>query len=354
MRIAKRDELTGKNRTIVRIIAILSALIFSGIFLSFLGENPLKIYLSMLDGAMGSGYRLRETINTAIPLLITSLGIMIAFKMKFWNIGAEGQILMGAFGATFFALHFSYLPKPILLLLMAMGAMVMGGIWLLVPALFKAKFGTNETLFTLMLNYVAIKWVTFLQYSLWKDPKAMGFPKIANLGENALLPDVFGVHIGWIIALILVGVIYVFLNHTKVGYEIAVIGESENTARYAGINIRKTIIKTMFIGGAIVGLTGMIQVSGISGTLSMDLTGGMGYTAIITTWLSGLSAPVAVIVSFLFAALEQGGSFIQTAYQIPASVAKVLQSLILFFVLGSEFNMRYKFVLNKRSKGVEK
>ena len=163
MRIAKRDELTGKKRTIVRIIAILSALIFSGIFLSFLGENPLKIYLSMLDGAMGSGYRLRETINTAIPLLITSLGIMIAFKMKFWNIGAEGQILMGAFGATFFALHFSYLPKPILLLLMAMGAMVMGGLWLLIPALFKAKFGTNETLFTLMLNYVAIKWVTFLQ-----------------------------------------------------------------------------------------------------------------------------------------------------------------------------------------------
>lgn len=348
MRIAKRDELTGIKAAIVRIAAIFAALVFSGLFLKIVGEHPLQIYASMIDGALGSGYRIRETINATIPLLVTSLGIMIAFKMKFWNIGAEGQIFMGAFGATFFALNFSYLPKPILLILMALGAMFMGGIWLLIPALFKAKFGTNETLFTLMLNYVAIKWITFLQFSLWKDPKAMGFPQIANFSDNALLPKVFGVNIGWIFALIIVVFIYIFMNHTKIGYEITVIGESEDTARYAGVNIRKTIIKTMFIGGGIVGLTGMIQVAGISGTLSMDLTRGMGYTAIITTWLSGLNAPAAVVVSFLFAMLEQGGSFIQTAFQIPASVAKVLQSLILFFVLGSEFNMRYKIILNKR------
>ncbi|MPW26218.1 ABC transporter permease [Alkalibaculum sp. M08DMB] len=351
MRIAKRDELTGKSVAIIRILAILAALVISGIFLIIVGENPLQIYISMVDGALGSGFRIRETIHTTIPLLVTSLGIMIAFKMKFWNIGAEGQIYMGAFGATYFALNFSYLPKPILLILMALGAMIMGGIWLLIPALFKAKFGTNETLFTLMLNYVAIKWITFLQFSLWKDPNAMGFPRMANFTENAMLPKLFGVHIGWVVALILVGFIYVFMNHTKTGYEVSVIGESEDTARYAGINIKKTIIRTMFIGGGICGLAGMIQVAGISGTLSVELSRGVGFTAIITTWLSGLSAPVVVIASLLFAILEQGGSFIQTVYQIPSSVAQILQALILFFVLGSEFNIKYKLVPTKKSKG---
>lgn len=350
MRIAKRDELTGNKATCVRIIAILAALVFSGAFLLITGENPVEIYISMIDGALGSGYRLSETINIAIPLLIASLGMMIAYKMKFWNIGAEGQIFMGAFGATFFALYFNTLPRPLLLILMAIGAMVMGGIWLLIPAYFKGKFGTNETLFTLMMNYVAIKWITYLQYSLWKDPNSMGFPRIANFGENALLPKLFGVHIGWLIALILVAFVYIYMTRTKTGYELAVIGESENTARYAGINIKSTMFKTMLIGGGIVGLTGMIQVSGISGTLSVELTGGMGYTAVITTWLSGLSAPVAVIVCFLFAMLEQGGSYIQTAFQISASVAQVLQSIILFFVLGSEFFIRYKFVRDKKIK----
>ncbi|MFZ7133777.1 MAG: ABC transporter permease [Eubacteriales bacterium] len=350
IRIAKRDELTGNKAAIIRLIAILSSLLCGALFLLILKQNPLNVYISMIDGALGSAYRFRETVNTAIPLLITSLGIMLAFKMKFWNIGAEGQIYMGAFASTFFALNFSYLPRPLLLLLMALAAMIMGGIWLLIPALFKAKFGTNETLFTLMLNYIAIKWVTFLQYSLWKDPNAKGFPKIANYSENALLPNFLGVHIGWVIALILVVIIYIYMNHTKAGYEIAVLGESENTARYAGVQIKKVIIKTMFIGGGICGLAGMIQASGISGTLSVDLSGGVGFTAIITTWLSGLSAPAMVIVSFLFAMLEQGGSFIQTAYQIPSAVAKILQAMILFFVLSSEFSVRYKFVVDRRVK----
>lgn len=350
IRIAKGDEITGNKALLIRIIAILSSLIFGGIFLLISKQNPLQVYLSMMDGAFGSGYRIRETINTAIPLLITSLGIMLAFKMKFWNIGAEGQIYMGAFGATFIALNFSYLPKPLLLLLMAIFAIIAGGIWLLIPALFKAKFGTNETLFTLMLNYIAIKWITYLQYSLWKDPNAKGFPKIANYTDNAILPKLFGVHIGWVIGLLLVVLVYIFMHHTKIGYEISVLGESENTARYAGINIKRVIMKTMFIGGGICGLAGMIQASGISGTLSVDLSGGIGFTAIITTWLSGLSAPALLLVAILFAILEQGGSFIQTAYQIPASVAQILQATILFFVLSSEFSIRYKFVIDKRVK----
>ncbi|NTW72636.1 MAG: ABC transporter permease [Eubacteriaceae bacterium] len=351
MRIAKRSELTGNRILLVRLAAVAGALVFGGIFLLILGQNPFVIYGSMINGGLGSFFRFRETINTTIPLLLTSLGVMIAFKMKFWNIGAEGQIYMGAFAASYFALNFSDLPKPILLIVMAVAAMVMGGIWLLIPAWFKSKFGTNETLFTLMLNYVAIKWVTYLQYSLWKDPNAMGFPKIASFTENALIPKLFGIHIGWIISLIFIYLVYMFLSHTKTGYEISVIGESENTARYAGIDIKKAILKTMFISGGICGLVGMIQASGISGTLSVDLSGGVGFTAIITAWLSGLNPIVVGIVSFLFAMLQQGGSYIQTAYQIPSSAAEILQSLILFFVLASEFVIRYKVVLKFKAKG---
>jgi simple sugar transport system permease protein len=324
--------------------AVVGALVFGGLFLVLLGENPFEIYISMVKGGLGSFFRFRETVNLAIPLLITSLGVMIAFKMRFWNIGAEGQIFMGAFAATYFAINFDHWPKPLLLLVMMVASMVMGGIWLLIPAWFKARFGTNETLFTLMLNYIALRWVIYLQYSLWKDPAGMGFPKIANFGPNATLPKLFGIHIGWVVAIVLIYLVYVYLNHTKSGYEIAVIGESEDTARYAGIDIKRVILKTMFLSGAICGLVGMIQAAGISGTLSVELSGGIGFTAIITAWLSGLQPIMVAVVSFLFAMLRQGGSYIQTAYQIPSSAAEILQSLILFCVLASEFFVRYKFV----------
>lgn len=350
MRITKREAMGARKVALVRLGAIAGALVFGGIFLLLMGENPVDIYISMVKGGLGTFFRFRETVNKAIPLLITSLGVMIAFKMRFWNIGAEGQIFMGAFAATYFALNFAYLPKPILLLIMAAAAIVMGGIWLLIPAWFKARFGTNETLFTLMLNYVALRWITYLQYSLWKDPAAMGFPKIANYSENALLPKIFDIHIGWILALVLIYLAYMYLNHTKTGYEIAVIGESEDTARYAGINIRRVVLKTMFLSGAVCGLVGMIQASGISGTLSVELTGGVGFTAIITAWLSGLNPIFVGIVSFLFAMLRQGGSFIQTAYQIPASAAEILQAMILFFVLASEFFVRYRLAFSGKKQ----
>jgi simple sugar transport system permease protein len=205
----------------------------------------------MVQGAFGTAYRFKETIVKAIPLVITSLGIAIAFKMQFWNIGGEGQIAMGAFAATYFALFMNDMPKPLLLLVMMLAAMVMGGLWALIPAFFKAQWGTNETIVTLMMNYIGLKWVTFLQYGPWKDPKSLGFPKVAVFPDNAILPELFGIHIGWVIALVLVAAVYIFLNHTKKGYEIAVIGESMNTARYAGINIKKTILIAIMLSGGL-------------------------------------------------------------------------------------------------------
>ena len=341
-RIVKRSEITRQKSIGIRIFAIFLALFTSGIFIMLLNLNPLEVYKAMYNGAFGSPYRIRETIITAIPLLITSLGIAVAFRMQFWNIGAEGQILMGAFFASFFALNYGYLPKPILLTIMMVAGIVGGALWALIPAFFKAQWGTNETIITLMMNYIALKWITYLQFGPWRDPKALGFPKIPNFTENAILPKVMGIHIGWIIALILVVVMYIFMNHSKKGYEIAVLGESENTARYAGINIKKTILIALLISGGLGGLTGMIQASAVSNTLSVNVSGGIGYTAIITTWLASLSAPIILISSILFAALIRSGSFIQTAFGIPSAAALIIQGMILFFVLGSEFFVKYK------------
>jgi simple sugar transport system permease protein len=349
LRVVKRNEVSRKESIVIRVASVFFALVVSSIFIYAIKLNPLQVYASMLKGAFGSPYSIRETIKLAIPLIITALGISIAFKMQFWNIGGEGQIIMGAFASSFFALKFPDLSKPVLLTIMIIAGIIGGGLWALIPAVFKSKWKTNETIVTLMMNYIALKWVTFLQYGPWKDKTAQGFPKIPNFSDNATLPDIFGVHIGVIFAVVLVAAVYLFMNRTKKGYEIAVLGESENTALYAGININKTIIIAMMLSGGLCGLTGMIQASAISNTLSVEVSGGVGFTAIIISWLSSLSAPITLIVGVLFAALEQGGSFIQTAFGIPSAAASILQSMILFFVLGSEFFIKYKILISNNA-----
>lgn len=347
LRIIKKDETSKRERLIIRIVAVFLALFLSGVFLSILNFNPINVYMSMMKGALGSEYSIKETILKAAPLIITALGVGIAFKMQFWNIGGEGQILMGAFLSSFFALKFPDTPKVLLILIMIISGMIGGALWALVPAFLKSKFKTNETIITLMMNYVALKWITFLQYGPWKDKNAQGFPKIPNFSDNAILPDFLGIHIGVVFAIILVVLIYIFMKKTKKGYEIAVLGESENTAVYAGININKTIIWAMLLSGGLCGFTGMMQSSAISNTLSVEVSGGLGYTAIIVAWLSALNPIAIFLVSILFAALTEGGSFIQTAYGIPEAAALILQSMILFFILGSEFFIRYKVIREK-------
>lgn len=354
MRISKRADLPKNQEMIIRAVAILFSLVCAGFVIMILGYNPLLVFREIVVGAVGTEMRIQQTVIKAVPLLITSLGILVAFKMKFWNIGGEGQIVMGAFGASLVALFGpSNLPAPLMLFAMAVSAIIFGGVWAFIPAFFKAKFGTNETIFTLMMNYIAIKWVTYLQYGPWKDPASKGFPKIADFGPNAVLPSVFGVHIGWIIAIILVVLVYIFINHTKKGFEITVVGESLETARYAGMNIKSIIITSMLISGGLCGLTGMIQASAIERTLTSALSGGYGFTAIITTWLGRLSAPYIMIVCVAFAILLQGGAYIQIALTVPSAVADMIQGIILFFVLGSEFFLQYKISINHKSSKKE-
>ncbi|WP_125152859.1 ABC transporter permease [Clostridium rectalis] len=348
-RIVKKSEITTRESIVIRGISIIFAFALVGIFIQLIHLDALKVYSSMIKGAFGSSYSVKETIIKAIPLIVTSLGISIAFKMQFWNIGGEGQIIMGAFLSSYLALKLPETSPVILLPVMFLAGCIGGAVWAYIPAYFKSSWGTNETIVTLMMNYIALKFVTYLQYGPLRDPKAQGLPKISTFSDNAILPNIFGIHIGWIIALVLVVFIYLFMNYMKKGYEISVLGESENTAMYAGVNIKKTIIISMLLSGGLCGIAGMIQASAVSNTLSVEVSGGVGYTAIIIAWLSNLSAPLIVVVSILFAALLEGGSFIQTAFGIPESAALILQATILFFVLGSEFFIRYKVIKNSNA-----
>jgi simple sugar transport system permease protein len=341
-RIVKNEDENAKKTVVVRSLAILLSLASAGIILLFFELDPIKVFLSIIDGSLGSGLRIKETILRAIPLTITSLGILVAFKLKFWNIGGEGQILMGALGATLVALGFPDLPRLILLPLMAISGMAFGAAWALIPAFFKVRFGTNETIFTLMMNYVALKFLTYLQYGPLRAAESAGFPKIPNFSENAVLPKVLGVHVGWIIAIILVLVLYYLMEKTKLGFEIAVTGESPNTARYAGMNINTIVLVAIMISGGLCGLVGMIQASAVEKTLTFGISAGYGFTAIITTWLARLNPIMTLFVCFAFSILIQGASYIQLSLGVPTAVASVVEGLVLFFVLGSEFFISYK------------
>ncbi len=350
--IAKKPEMTAARTTMLRLGSVVAALIVSGAVIACLGINPFEALTKIIEGSVMTSFRITETISKAIPLVVISLGISVAFTMKFWNIGAEGQFYMGAFGAAFVALTFPSLPSYILLPLMMLAGVICGGLWALIPAVLKVRLGTSETLVTLMLNYVAILWIGFLQLGPMKDPNAYGFAKIARFSENATLPELFGVHIGWIIALVLTVFIYFLLSHTKLGYEIAVMGENRNTAQYAGMNLTKVLLIAVIISGGLCGLAGMMQASAIERSLSDQMSGGIGFTAIITAWIARLKPFPIIIVSVLFAMLLQGSAFLQTSLQIPSALADIIQGVILFFILSTELFTRYKIVRTGKRKEV--
>ncbi|MBQ7113961.1 MAG: ABC transporter permease [Clostridia bacterium] len=361
VRMTKRASITPGKAWVIRGIALLGAIVTGALLLLILGHNPFGIYGEMVRGAFGGTMYIKETVRTAVPLLISAIGIAFAFKMKFWNIGAEGQILIGGIAASAVAIHYdaqfaawaaesgSFLPRILMLVLMFLAAIVAGGLYGVVPAVFKSKWGTNETLFTLMLNYIALQYVKYLAYQpAWKMA-GTSFPKVRMFDPIAVLPKVMGIHIGWIIALVLVVVAHFYLTRTKHGYEIAVVGESTNTARYAGINVSKVYLRTMFISGALCGLAGYLVVSGADGTLTEGTAGGVGFTAITVAWLSKMNPITMLIVAVFIAALDRGAGF-QSSTGVPESCAEVLVGIILFFMLGCEFFINYKLVFRGRKE----
>ena len=350
VRMVKRDRLTGMQAWRIRMIAVLLALLAGAVLFLVLRKNPVQAYLDMLYGAFGSKVLAQETISKTIPLLITAIGISYAFQMHFWNIGGGGQILMGGIGAAYFAYFYAdQLPRIPLLLIMMVSAMCMGGLYGLIPALFKVKFGTNETLFTLMLNYIAFYIIVFLENGPWKAPGS-SFPKMPMINRGVYLSRVAGVQWGWIAGLVLIGITWFVFHKTRAGYEIAVVGESNKTARYAGINVGKVFRRTMFFSGAIIGLVGFFQVAGTDHALTEGTAGGVGFTAITVAWLAHMSPVRIGVVALGIAILERGCNQLETTIGIPASVADILIGIILFFMLGCDFFINYRLIFRKKKK----
>lgn len=341
IQISRRANTSRLAENLVRIGAIAASLLLAGVVMLFMGYNPIDIFGKIITSSLSTFSRFTETVNKTIMLTTLSLGIAVAFRMKFWNIGAEGQFYMGAFGAALAAFGFPGLHPALLLPLMALFAFVFGGLWAMVPALLKAKFSTSETLVTLMMNYIAVSFISYLQYGPWKDPASLGAAKIARFSDNAILPKVLGIHSGWIIALALVVIMTIVLKYTKLGYQIDVLGESETTARYAGMNTLKIMFAAVMLSGGLCGMAGFMQASAIEKSITDSMSGGLGFTAVITAWLAKLKPPVIVVVSFAFSMLLQSGKSLQVI-GIPSSITEILQGVIIFFVLGSEFLINYK------------
>ena len=350
IRISKRAELGAKKVLILRTVSVIAAIVAGGLFILLIGYNPFSVYGTIVKGAFSTQMAFQATVKIMIPLLISSLGVTLAFKMKFWNIGAEGQIIAGAICASYFALFHADLPHFLLIVIMFAAGIIGGGLYGLIPAFFKSKFGTNETLFTLMLNYIALYVIVWLRDGAWADPESGGFPKIARFAPNAQLDKVFGIQIGWIIGLVLTVIVFIYLKFTKHGYEISVVSESHATARYAGMNPKKIMLRTMFFSGAVCGIAGMVQATGSDMTLATSVAGGVGFTAIIVAWLAQLEPIAILIVSFLFSVLEKGSSVMQSTFGLSPYCADVLQGIILFFVLAGEFFIRYRLVVNGKER----
>lgn len=349
-RIAKRAEISRRSAWLIRAGAVLCALLTGAALILALGHDPFAVYRDMVAGALATRTARAETVKIALPLLGAAVAIAPAFRMKFWNIGAEGQIMAGAIAASYFALYQSQnLSRPVLMLCMFLAGAAAGGIWGLIPAVFKARWGTNETLFTLMFNYIILGVEKYLQNGPWRKAGS-GFPKIAMFPADARLPKLLGVQIGWVLILALVALMFVYLKYSKQGYEIAVVGESVRTAQYAGMNVSRIIVRTMFLSGAISGLVGFLQVAGSDYTLTEATSGGVGFTAITVAWLAGLNPIVMVFIAGALAVLEKGSNTIQTNFKIPASAAEVLTGTILFFMLGCEFFINYRLVVRGRKE----
>ena len=366
IKLERRSAPSTAGIILIPLTAILLALITGAIFLYVNGLGSPKgitwsqvfaIYTGMLDGAFGSSYGISETIVKAIPLLICGLGVSLAFRMLLWNIGAEGQFYMGVFGASWVALTFSDLPVYIMLPAMLLMGMLCGGIWGLLPAIPRAYLGVNETITTLMLNYVAILWVSYFIYGPWKDPQGMNFPLSKPFEPAAILPTLGDsrVHFGLIIGIFIAVALWFILRKSRWGYEVTVIGESPNAARYAGMNIPRNILLVMFLSGGIAGIAGMTEVSAITQRVQPGISAGYGYTAIIVAWLGKLNPFAIILVSVLFGALQVGGYSVQSS-GVPAAIVSMIQGSLLFFILGGEFFNRFKIVFkgkNRVKHGVE-
>ena len=352
--ISKRPQLTWKRAWLIRGGAILLALAFCGIItLLVTGLDPLKVYAGMAEGCFGTSRKSWILFQNLAVLLCISLAVTPAFKMRFWNIGAEGQVLVGALAtAACMVLLGGKLPNWQVNIIMCVAAVAAGALWGLIPAFFKAKWNTNETLFTLMMNYVATQLVAYFVI-IWESPKGSGKMGIINQNTgDAWLPVIADKKqlLPIIVVAVLTILVYIYLKYTKHGYEISVVGESERTARYVGIKVERVIMRTMLVSGAICGVAGLLLVGSINHTLSTGIVGGQGFTAVMVSWLAQFNPLGMIFSSFLLVFMGRGASEIATRFTLNVSYSDILTGIILFFIIGSEFFINYKVSFRKAAK----
>ena len=355
--IVRRGELPWYYSWLVRGAAIVLALIVCGILSSVVtGEDPIGIYAAMIDGSFGSKRKIWVLLQNTSMLLCVALALTPAFRMRFWNIGGEGQALAGAIASAACMILMRNSTNAVVIPCMVVSSILAGAIWAVIPAFFKAKFNTNETLFTLMMNYVATQFAAFFSV-LWESPKGSGTIGVTNsdtmvgwfpqIGPSKYLLNI-------IIVAVLTVLMYIYLNYSKHGYEISVVGESERTARYVGINVEKVIIRTMLLSGAVCGIAGLLLVGGTSQTLNSAIVGGRGFTAVMVSWLAKFNPIWMVMASFLLVFLSRGAGEIATDFGLNQAFGDILTGVILFFIIGCEFFIRYKISFRKIAKKEEK
>ena len=351
--IVKRSQLPWHLSVCVRAAAIVLALLVCGIISSMLtGENPVQIYLTIIDGSFGTARKFWVLLQNIAMLLCVALALTPAFKMRFWNLGGEGQALAGALASAACMILMKDQPNIVVIPAMVITSILAGALWGVIPAIFKAKFNTNETLFTLMMNYVAIQLVAYFSV-VWENPKGSGNIGVINpntmigwfpqVGSSKYLLNIL------IVAALTLGM-FIYLNYTKHGYEISVVGESERTARYVGIKVEKVIIRTMLISGAICGIAGLLLVGGTNHTLNSAIVDNRGFTAVMVCWLAKFNPIWMIFTSFLLVFLGRGAGEIATDFGLNQSYGDILTGIILFFIIGCEFFINYKLSFRKSNK----
>lgn len=355
IQISKRGAVSRKRNIAIRLAAIVLAIIVCAVItMATTGTDPFAVFSAFINGSFGSERKLWIFLQDTAILLIISLAVTPAFKMHCWNLGAEGQVLAGAMAAAAcMVLLGDTMSNGALIACMVIASVVTGALWAGIPALFKAKFNTNETLFTLMMNYVATQIVAYFCVK-WENPVGSCTIGVINAqNEAGWLPQLGNKYLLVIlVAVIMTVLIYFYLNYTKHGYEIAVVGESERTARYIGIKVPRVIVRTMLFSGAICGVAGLLLVGGIHHTVSTSLVGGQGFTAVMVSWLAAFNPIVMILTSALLIFMGSGANQLATSCGLNQSFGDILTGVIIFFIIGSEFFVQYKISFRKKSKEV--
>ena len=343
VRVVKRGEMPMKKKVFVRLAAVALALVADALFIFFVtGLNPIDVYKAMIQGTFSTSMRFSWAMRDLASLLLIGIALAPAFKMRFWNTGAEGQVLMGALATAAVMVYYGgKVPNALLYTAMLVASVLAGALWGFIPAWFKARFSTNETLFTLMMNYVAIQIVACC-VNIWRG-QASSLGKLNMKSKAGWFLQIMGQRytINLIVVVALTIIMYCYLRYSKQGYEISVVGESENTARYIGINVKKVIMRTMLLSGALCGITGLLLVSGTDHTIATNTVGGRGFTAIMVSWLAKFNPAYMILTSLLIVFFQKGAIQISTSLGLNDSFADIITGIIIFFIIGSEFFINY-------------